>query len=195
MRWRSNLSWGNWVKTSLCGHNSTTSVGNAESISREKFKSVCRLKKQISLKRYFKSLIFGHFVRSNLPKTCGYKDNIARECNRHPKRLLCEEKERWDSRHIARSSKCPEFRKVLTAMKFFQINFNHCTWADHLRIWGGECQHKWTDKPYKYYESEHFSKSRLLLIRRPDLTSWVKPQGRTSAYSKQRTISSWYAKA
>ena len=86
---------------------------------------VYRLREQISLKRCFKCLMFGHFAkactsgidRSDRCRRCGEKGHIAKECNRGPKCILCEEKEGRDNRHIAGSGKCPEFRKALTAVK------------------------------------------------------------------------------
>ena len=86
---------------------------------------VCRLREQISLKRCFKCLAFGHFAkactsgidRSDRCRRCGEKGHIAKACNRDPKCLLCEGSEGRDYRHIAGSGKCPEFRKALTSMK------------------------------------------------------------------------------
>lgn len=71
----------------------------------------------MSLKRYFKYIMFGHLAkvctsgleRSDLCRRCEEKGHIIKVYNRVPKCLLCQGNQGQDNRHITGSNKYSEF--------------------------------------------------------------------------------------
>ncbi|CAD7078607.1 unnamed protein product [Hermetia illucens] len=83
---------------------------------------MCRLREQVALKRCFRCLGFGHIAksctnpndRSKQCRRCGVEGHISKDCGADPNCLLCKGKEGVDHRHIAGSSRCPEYRRALS---------------------------------------------------------------------------------
>lgn len=80
----------------------------------------CRIREKIVLKRCFRCLEFGHFVkackspndRTALCIRCGENGHKLKDCKGRPNCLLCKAKS-VESGHITGSRRCPEYKNAL----------------------------------------------------------------------------------